>query len=140
MEQVHRAVHEAVLDAGPKHLAHLMGMSHTSLLNRSNPNDDSHRLNFEQFLQILVHSKNPEPLQVLANALGYELVPVNKPEGKTLIEALIHLAAESGDVQRSVHDAITDGHISQHEKAQIHKEIRHVRESLLVLEESVKAA
>ncbi|WP_350318950.1 phage regulatory CII family protein [Pseudomonas sp. efr-133-R2A-59] len=55
MEQVHRAIHEAVLEAGPKKLAHLMGMSHTALLNRSNPNDDSHRLNLEQFLQILVH-------------------------------------------------------------------------------------
>lgn len=76
MEQVHRAIHEAVLEAGPKQLAHLMGMSHTALFNRSNPNDDSHRLNLEQFLQILVHSKNPEPLQLLACALGYELVPL----------------------------------------------------------------
>ncbi|SDA85595.1 hypothetical protein SAMN03159443_03752 [Pseudomonas sp. NFACC15-1] len=32
-----------------------MGMSHTALLNRVNRNDDSHRLNFEPFLQILVH-------------------------------------------------------------------------------------
>lgn len=69
MEQVHRAIHEAVLEAGPKQLAHLMGMSHTALLNRSNPNDDSHRLNLEQFLQILVHSKNVEPLELLANTL-----------------------------------------------------------------------
>ncbi|SFW49737.1 MULTISPECIES: phage regulatory CII family protein [Pseudomonas] len=50
MEQVHR---EAVLEAGPKQLAHLMGMNHTASLNRVNRNDDSHRLNVEQFLQIL---------------------------------------------------------------------------------------
>ncbi|AKV07896.1 Rha family transcriptional regulator [Pseudomonas fluorescens NCIMB 11764] len=140
MEQVHRAIHEAVLDAGPKQLAHLMGMSHTALLNRSNPNDDSHRLNLEQFLQILVHSKNPEPLQLLASALGYELVPLVKPEGKSLVQALVHMAAESGDVSRAVHDAMADGRVTQIEKAGIQKEIGHVRQSLLVLEESVKAA
>ncbi|WP_306287116.1 phage regulatory CII family protein [Pseudomonas sp. MD195_PC81_125] len=140
MEQVHRAIHEAVLDAGPKQLAHLMGMSHTALLNRSNPNDDSHRLNLEQFLQILVHSNNPEPLQQLANALGYELVPRVRPEGVSLTQALVHLAAESGDVSRAVHDALADGRVSQIEKAGIQKEIGHVRQCLLVLEESVKAA
>jgi hypothetical protein len=140
MEQVHRAIHEAVLEAGPKQLAHLMGMSHTALLNRSNPNDDSHRLNLEQFLQILVHSKNPEPLQLLANALGYALVPQVKPDGVSLVQALVHLAAESGDVSRAVHDAMADGRVTQIEKAGIQREVSHVRQSLLVLEESVKAA
>lgn len=140
MEQVHRAIHEAVLEAGPKQLAHLMGMSHTALLNRSNPNDDSHRLNLEQFLQILVHSKNVEPLEHLASTLGYALVPQARPASKNLIEALVHLAAEYGDVSRLVHDALADGRISPFEKANIQKEIGHVRQSLLVLEESVKAA
>lgn len=140
MEQVYRAIHEAVLEVGPKQLAHLMGMSHTALLNRSNPNDDSHRLNLEQFIQILVHSKNPEPLELLAGALGYVLVPQVKPKGKSLVEALADLAAESGDVSRAVHDAMSDERVTQIEKAHIQKEIGHVRQSLLVLEESVRAA
>jgi hypothetical protein len=140
MEQVHRAIHEAVLDTGPKQLAHLMGMSHTALLNRSNPNDDSHRLTLEQFLQILVHSKNSEPLEFLASALGYALVPLAPLESKSLFDSLLDLVAESGDICRAVRDAMAGGRVTKNEKKQIHKGICHVRQSLLALEQSVKAA
>jgi hypothetical protein len=68
------------------------------------------------------------------------LVPLVKPDGKSLVQALVHMAAETGDVSRAVHDAMADGRVTQIEKAGIQKEIGHVRQSLLVLEESVKAA
>jgi hypothetical protein len=140
MEDIHRAIHEALLDAGPKQIAHLMGTSHTSLLNRANPNDDTHRLNVDQFLQILVHTHDMRPLQALASAFGFELVAKQAPDTKKLVSALMDMAAEAADVTRLVHDAIEDGHVSSFEKAAIRKEIGEVRRSMDVLEESVKVA
>lgn len=140
MEEVHRAIHDTVMDAGPKQLAHAMGMSHTSLLNRCNPNDDTHRLNVEQLLQIMLHSQDKRILAALAHEFGFELVAKESTKGKAPATALIDAAAEFADVTRATHDALLDGHVSSFEKSAIRKEIAEVRQSLDVLEESVKVA
>tara|TARA_Y100000758_G_scaffold44363_1_gene28633 strand:+ start:521 stop:979 length:459 start_codon:yes stop_codon:yes gene_type:complete len=139
MEDLHRAVHETVLEAGPKELAHQMGTSHTNLLNRVNPNDDSHRLNFEQFLQILVHSKDMRPLEVLADKFGFELVAKEKPAAQELTGALLHMNAEVADVTRAVTDALGDGRVSQIERQKILREAGEARQSIDALCEAVKA-
>lgn len=139
MEEVHRAVHEAVLDAGPKELAYQMGTSHTSLLNRVNPNDDTHRLNLEQFLQILAISKDMRPLEALADAFGFELVAKEKPAAQELTGALLHMNAEVADVTRAVTDALDDGRVSQIERQKILREASEARCSIDALVEAVKA-
>lgn len=140
MEEVHRALHETVLEAGPKTLAYLMGMSHTSLLNRSNPNDDTHRLNFEQFLQILVHSNDVRTLRAIADQLGYDVVPKQPPRPQDLTAALVNMNAEVADVTRTVADAVGDGHVNSIERATIAREADQAIDSLHALKASVKAA
>jgi hypothetical protein len=140
MEEVHRAIHETVLEAGPKTLAHLMGMSHTALLNRSNPSDDTHRLNVEHFLQVLVHSNDMRALKAIADEFGYDLVPKEQVRPQNLTTALLHMSAEVADVTRAVADALEDGRVSQTEKQTIKRELQGARESLDVLEASVKVA
>lgn len=140
MEEVHRALHETVLEAGPKTLAFLMGMSHTSLLNRSNPNDDTHRLNFEQFLQILVHSNDVRALRAIADLLGYDVIPKQPARQQNLTSALVHMNAEVADVTRTVANALADGHLNSIERASITREADQAIESLHSLKAAVKAA
>jgi len=140
MEEVHRAIHETVLDAGPKQLAHAMGMSHTSLLNRCNPNDDTHRLNVEQLLQIMLHSQDKRILAALAHEFGFELVAKEPVKSTALQSAVLHMHSEVADVTRAVTAALEDGHVSQTEKALIKREIGEAQRSLNVLIESVKVA
>lgn len=140
MEEIHRAIHETVLSAGPKELANKMGMSHTTLLNRANPNDDSHRLNVEQLLQIMLHSGDSLVLQAMAAEFGYELVKRGAVEAKALMASLVSAGKEVADLTLAVHEALEDRHVSQVEKAAIKREIAHVRESLDVMEASVKVA
>ncbi|WP_349569433.1 phage regulatory CII family protein [Azotobacter salinestris] len=140
MDEFLKALHDAVLDAGAKDLARKMGVSHVSLLQRANPNNDAHRLNVEQFFQILLHADDVRPLQVLAAEFGFELVAKEKAQPQTLAAALLHMTKEVADVTRVVHDALEDGHVSQTEEALIRREIGHARQSLDVLEASVKAA
>lgn len=140
MEEVHRAIHETVLDAGPKQLAHAMGMSHTSLLNRCNPNDDTHRLNVEQLLQIMWHSQDKRILAALAHEFGFELVAKQPAQPTGLQAAVLHMHDEIADVTKAVVEALEDGHVSQHEKQQIKRHVGEAKAAMEVLLESVKAA
>lgn len=140
MEEIHRAIHDAVLEAGPKQVAHKMGTSHTSLLNRVNPNDDSHRLNVEQFFQVLVHTGDMRPLELLANAFGYDLVSREAPTSKALMSALMDMAAEVADVTRAAHDAISDGHVSREDKKLVAKEAGEAMQAITILVQSVTDA
>ena len=50
------------------------------------------------------------------------------------------MSAEVADVTRSVTDALEDGHVSQHEKQLIKRELVGARDSLATLEAAIKAA
>ncbi|MCY1378551.1 hypothetical protein D9M69_661960 [compost metagenome] len=117
-----------------------MGMSHTSLLNRCNPNDDTHRLNFEQFLQILVHSNDVRALRAIAAELGYEVVERKPARQQNLTGALVNMNAEVADVTRTVADAVADLHLNSIERAAILREADQAIDSLHALKASVKAA
>lgn len=140
MEDFLRACHSAVLDNEAKALASRMGLPHVSLLQRANPDNDAHRLTINHLYGILLHTGDVRPLAVLANDFGFGLVRRNRPEPKPVIEALAHLAAESGDVTRMVFDALQDNHISQHERAQCNRAIQEVIDALFVLRESLRVA
>lgn len=140
MEDIHRAIHETVLSAGPKELAHKMGMSHTTLLNRANPNDDTHRLNVEQLLQVMLHSGDSRVLAALANEFGYDLVAKEAATPTDLNSALLQLHADLADVTRLAFDAQADKHISSSEKSALLRESDEVIQSLEVFKQSVKAA
>jgi hypothetical protein len=140
MDEFLKAIHDAVIDSGAKDLARRMGCSHVALLQRANPHNPDHRMNVDQLFQVLVHSGDMRPLQALAAEFGFDLVSRAPVQPKSMITALMDMAAEAGDVTRSVHDAIEDGHVSQLEKAAICKEINQVRASMDVLEQSVKVA
>ncbi|MGF6695198.1 hypothetical protein M2318_005299 [Metapseudomonas resinovorans] len=139
MEEVHRALHDTVLEAGPKTLAHLMGMSHTSLLNRSNPNDDTHRLSFEQFLQILVHSNNVRTLRAIAGELGYDVVPRRVQPSGCLTQATLCMASEAADVTKAAIDAMGDGVITRMEVVRIEREGEEAKNKIDVVIATAKA-
>lgn len=140
MEEFYRALHDTVLDAGPKTLAHLMGIGHTTLLNAVNPNDDSHRLKLAQFLQVLVHSSDVRTLRVLAGEMGFDLVAKQPVQQQSLTGALVTMSAEVGDVTRTIADALADEHITSIERAAGVREIDQAIESLHSLKAAFKAA
>lgn len=140
MDDFLKAIHDAVIDAGAKDLARKMGCSHVALLQRANPNNPDHRMNVEQLFQVLVHSGDMRPLQALAAEFGFDLTPKQQQPRKHLVTALLDASAEFADVTRATHDALVDGRVSAFEKDRIRKEIGEVRNTLDVLEQSVKVA
>ncbi|MFJ2445185.1 phage regulatory CII family protein [Pseudomonas sp. NPDC087626] len=140
MDEFLRACQSAVLDNEAKVLAGQMGVPHVSLLQRANPDNDAHHLTIEHLFGILLHTGDMRPLTVLANEFGFDLVAKTAPAPKALTTSLISLGKEVADLTIAVHLALDDNHVSPLEKASIRKELGHVRQSLDVMEASVKVA
>lgn len=140
MEDFLRACHTTVKENGAEELAGKMCMAHVSLLQRSNPDNAAHHLTIEHLFGILLHTEDMRPLTALADQFGFELVPKVAPAPKELTASLVHVGKEVADLTIAVHEALDDLHVSSGEKTDILTEIGHVRESLHLLESSVKAA
>ncbi len=140
MDDFLRATQAAVLDNEAKRLAAMMGLSHVSLLQRANPDNDAHHLTIEHLYGVLLHTQDMRPLHALAAEFEHDVVPRKRPEAKPLLLALGQLTAETGDVARLIFDASSDNHISQHEKAQGDKAIQEAIDALLSLRESLRRA
>ena len=140
MEDFLRACQSAVLDNEAKTLAAKMGVAHVSLLQRANPDNDAHRLTVEHLYGILLHTGDMRPLAALANEFGFDLISRSAPEPQALTKSLINVGKEVADLTIAVHQALDDEHVSSFEKSLIRQEINHVRQSLDVMDASVKAA
>lgn len=140
MDKFLRACHDAVKDNDAKTLSAKMGVPHVSLLQRANPDNDAHHLTIEHLFGILLHTEDMRPLKALADSFGFDLVAKDAPVPKALTAAMISVGKEVAELTIAVHVALEDNHVSQIEKAQISKEIDHVRKSLDEMASSVKAA
>ena len=140
MEDFLRACQNAVLDNEAKTLAAKMGVSHVSLLQRANPDNDAHHLTVEHLFGILLHTGDMRPLMALADEFGFDLVQKTPPKAQALASSLADVGKEVAELTIAVHAALEDNHVSSIERALIRKEISHVRVGLDVMEASVRAA
>ncbi|MAD27127.1 Rha family transcriptional regulator [Halopseudomonas aestusnigri] len=140
MDDFLRATHNTVKDNDAKVLAAKMGLPHVSLLQRSNPDDDAHRLTVEHLYGILLHSGDMRPLEALADEFGFDLVAREKPAAQELTSAALHMNAEVADVMRLVTNIIDRGFATQSDRADAAREISEAVESLVVVKVSLGAA
>ncbi|SNS16299.1 phage regulatory CII family protein [Pseudomonas segetis] len=140
MEHIENAVHETVLDAGAKKLAPMIGLSHTALLQRTNPKNDDHKLTLAQFFLINLHSKDQRSLRALAAELGYELAPIQKASKATPMAALMETLRDSASTTQVAMDALADSVLTAQEKRDIEtavaKEMRSLQEFLNAIKSS----
>ena len=140
MENFLRACQSAVLENEAKTLAAKMGVAHVSLLQRANPDNDAHHLTVEHLFGILLHTGDMHPLIALADEFGFDLVRKSPPKAQTLTSSLASVGKEVAELTLAVHAALEDRHVNSFEKSFIRQEILHVRQSLDVMDSSVKAA
>ncbi|WP_282369216.1 phage regulatory CII family protein [Pseudomonas sp. PS02290] len=140
MEDFLRACHTTIKESGAEELAGKMCLAHVSLLQRSNPDNAAHHLTIEHLFGILLHTEDMRPLMALAESFGFELIAKTAPNPQALTSSMISVGKEVADLTIAVHQALEDNHVSQFEKSQIKVEINHVRQSLDVMEASVRAA
>lgn len=139
MEDIERAIHETVLDAGAKQLAPMMGLSHVSLLQRANPHCDEHKLTFAQFYQVNLHSNDHRSLRALAAAFGYELSGGYVVEEKTPLQALMDNLKHSASTTQVVMEALEDSVLTAQERRDIETTVAGEMRTLQALLAAVKA-
>lgn len=95
MDRVLWAVYEAVHKYGVRELAEKMRLSPQVLINKVNPEQESHSLTFDQLLMVLEHTHSKAVIDALAERAG-----VNHPTecAPTLTLAVLKASKESSDV------------------------------------------
>ncbi|MBD9675554.1 Rha family transcriptional regulator [Pseudomonas sp. PDM18] len=139
MQEFLRACHDAVEDAGAKELAAKMGLPHVSLLQRANPDNDSHKLTINHLYQILLHTKDLRPLQELAHAFGFHLVAREVTPAECLANATLAMASEAADVTKAAIEALEDGVVTRIEAKRIEREGEEAKMKIDVVIATAKA-
>lgn len=136
-----RAIHDVVECHGSANVAE--GAAFTSralLLQKANPDYDSHRMNVQELHRIMKFTNDFRPLEAWAEAFGFDLVPKEQPAAIDVHQALSHVALEISEVTVETHRAMADGRVDQVERARILREISQAEAALDQLKASVKAA
>lgn len=139
MEHIENAVHETVLDAGAKTLAPMIGLSHTALLQRTNPKNDDHKLTLAQFFLVNLHSKDHRSLRALASELGYEISATRSATKKSPMVALMETLRDSASTTQIAMDALADEVLTAQERRDIETAVAKEMRSLQELLDSIKS-
>ncbi len=139
MQTFLRACHDTVKDAGAEALAGKMGLPHVSLLQRANPDNDSHKLTINHLYQILLHTRDMRPLRALAHEFGFDLVAREIPPTTCLAQATLGMASEVADVTKAAIDALGDGVITRMEAVRIEREAEEAIQRINVVVATAKA-
>ena len=126
---VEDAIHHAVIDypGGATALAPRMGLQAQTLRNMAVPGQVTHGWSLRRFRQVLTFTGDRRPLQALAEENGGVFVPLPFALGRNsneLLRDIAKLAAEFGDVPRTIEDALADdGKVSANELGRIEVQI-----------------
>lgn len=138
MQEFLRACHDTVKDYGAEKLANQMGMSHVSLLQRANPDNDAHKLTINHLYQILLHTGDLRPLQELAHSFGFHLVPQDIKPADSLANATLAMASETADVTKASIQALEDHVVTRLEFKQIEREGEAAKRSIDIVIETAR--
>lgn len=139
MQELMRAIYDLVDEHGATRIAKGASFSSRTLLSqKANPDYDSHKMNVEELHRVMAFTQDIRPLRAWAELFGFVLVPKEAPEPKLLVSSMMDAGKEFSELTLAIHGALEDQRITQGEKAVIRREIGHVRESLDVMEASVR--
>jgi hypothetical protein len=132
MDQLDLAIQATAMKTpgGMKRLSQLMGVNHQTLINKCNPNTETHKLSLREAVAMMMHSGDIQILEVLAAELGYTVEPKATRGTRDLMTAVLNADAEHGDVGRSIQEAMVDGRLTAREVAKVRDEVTEAKRAL----------
>jgi hypothetical protein len=122
MEHIERAIYDTVHNSqvSCSEIAKALGMSHQVLINKANPQCETHKLGYLEAMAIMLVTKN----HAIHRAAGLELeLEQEAPKTTNILQAALLSGKEHGDVMRVLHEALSDGRLTDREKEACQKEI-----------------
>ncbi|MCU7959986.1 MAG: phage regulatory CII family protein [gamma proteobacterium symbiont of Bathyaustriella thionipta] len=141
MHEVIVALHQTALQAegGISGLAERLGKRHQVLINKLNPNDETHLPTIAEFISIVQDTGDTQVVDVLCALLGGRFVTRSNQQHDSVLAAVLNANSEYGDVARVVQGSLCDGNISESEWQLIMREIAEARDALSILENTIRA-
>lgn len=132
-------LHAAAVSArgGIAGVARRCGLPEQQLRNKLNPHNALKLPNIGEFVLVMEQTGNTEPLEYLCAMFGGRFATRTTECSGSLVAAVLHAAAEQGDVVRAAEDALADGRITEQERIQIIREVSEARTALSVLENTL---
>ena len=117
MDSLTMAINDTLINSklSAQELAERLGVSYQVLVNRCNPNNDCHKLGVSEALALMLQSNNPAIFFALKAILEGDGC-IGKVKKKNLVNAVLDVSAETGELASAYRDAMADGHISEREK------------------------
>lgn len=137
MDHIDRAIYDTVHNSekGCSQIAKDIGISHQVLINKANPQCESHKLGLLEAMAIMRSTSN----HAIYRAIGLELEIDSNPKAKPMgvLEAALLASKEHGDVIRAIHEGLEDGTLNLREKEACHREIDEAIESLRQMQQAI---
>lgn len=141
MQELMRAIYEVVDEHGATKIAQGAHFTSRTLLSqKANPDYDSHKMNVEELHRVMIFTGDIRPLKAWAEHFGFDLVEREEVVARPVQGAFNEVVAEFGDVARTVHDAMTDNHLTALERRQTIKQAQELIDAAKGLIASAKQA
>jgi hypothetical protein len=108
---------------GTESLGPRVGVSPAVLRNKVNPNNDTHRLTWDEAIRITVVTGDPRMLDAFAAEVDRitVVIPKEQPCDMDVLSDACALVAEVGDYMRAIHTALADGRLTKSELADVRR-------------------
>lgn len=127
-QAIYDTVHKS--DVRASEIATRLGMNHQVLLNKANPQNESHKMSVRESLAIQLLTGNHRIQSALDTLLNAESL---QTPFQCVFQAMLATSKEQGDVARVIQEAMSDGRFTMREKEDAFREIDEVIESLELL-------
>jgi len=132
---IHNTLHQSTLCA--KAISSEMGIVHQVLVNKANPQTDSHKLTCREALEMQLITGNHAILTAMTNELNVATKSVDDQPCVGILESVLAAGKEHGDVLRLITDALADGRFTLREQEDCQREITEAIDALTQLRESI---
>ncbi len=141
MDSLDLAIHSTAHGAGNGGLpllAKQMGIGEQSLRNKVGPTNEVAKLSVQEARSMMMITGDRGVLDVLAHDLGYKVVAIDVEQANVL-DAMLKVVKEQGDVAAKIIEAMTDGKITPRERHDVERELSEASSALEVLRKAVHA-
>lgn len=139
MDHILQAVHDTVHDSDikTKEIASRLGMGHQVLINKANPQCETHKITLLEAVAIQKITGSSAILRAVQVELD---IPPSEEECQSYLEATLHFTREFGDVVRSIEEGMKDGKLTARELERFMRETDELDAAMQRLRASVLRA
>lgn len=109
-----------------------------SLAKKLDPHQDTHHLRLDESVLLQQAAKRHDILHAMADVLGFVCTPKGADRDGSLLDRIMGLSSEFGDVMHTVRDAVSDGVVTPNELQRIEREAGELQAALEAVLKTVR--